>query len=139
MNPNEPMLADLFLIGGLKSYNVFEAYPELLGHTGWGCGLDKLMELIGLHIMAEKCGARDNCSDGERHSIFDVGTGEWVTHRVDARWNGYSWTHDQIKILCGEHDCWKLTITEIPPYKVVLKSANADLRQDADSERGTPG
>lgn len=119
------LLADLFLIGGLKSMDVYEVYPNLSGDTGWGRGLDALMELIGLKIIATKCGARDNYSDGERHAIFDVGAGgEWATHRVDAKWNGYSWTSDQIKILCGEHDCWKLTVREIPPYKAVLKSAN---------------
>ena len=117
-NAGNEVLAKKFLSATLKTSDVYTHMPNLRSDSGWGFGIEKLLGLIGLRILSSKAGPRNNCSDGERHAIFYVGLDGAATHEVDATWNDYSWTVDQVKILCGEHDCWQIKIKQKAQFNV---------------------
>jgi hypothetical protein len=77
--------------------------------------MEKLFECVGLKVFSQKPAHFDNCSDGERHVIFEVGTSNKPTHRVDVRWNDYGSTDQHVDTFCGvsKIPAWSLSIDTI--------------------------
>lgn len=119
----ETGLAHKFLTGSIKSTDVYMTHQELAANAGDIIGFGQILNMIGLNVFAERKGCWDNNSDGHRHAVFDVGIGEWATHKVDIQWNSYYSTKECVKVLCGESVCYNPYVDIIKrPYKIIYKN-----------------